>query len=206
MTVIATDLSSSDALERLISSVENYGLNVDILVNNAGIGTFKNFLDTTVTCQMNQIKVNVCALVRLTHAFAPGTVARKRGGMINIASVAAFQPLPGADVYAASKAFVLLFSEALAFELSKSGVRVVVACPGPVATNFFADMQVKPKMKQLDDPAKIVTEVLRAFEEGKRLVFPGRMINWLGTFGARLLPRSTMVRLGAGMVKDFTQR
>jgi short-subunit dehydrogenase len=205
VTVIPTDLSSADAVERLIAHIESDRIKVDILVNNAGIGLFKNFLDTTADSQMDQIKVNVCALVRLTHAFAPGMVSRKRGGVINIASVAGFQPLPGAGVYAASKSFVLLFSEALSLELEESGVRVLAACPGPVATNFFAAMQVQPKTKQMDHPAKIVSQILTAYAEHKRDVFPGKVLNWLGTFGARLLPRNTMVRLGAGMVKGFTQ-
>jgi short-subunit dehydrogenase len=138
VTVIAADLSSGDAVQSLIDKVNRRGLKIDLLVNNAGLGLFENFLDTPLVRQMNQIDVNVRALVQLTHAFTPGMVAAGRGGVINIASSAAFQPLAGADVYAASKAFVLLFSEGLSFELAKSSVHVLAACPGPVATQFYA--------------------------------------------------------------------
>ena len=91
---------------------------------------FQDFLDTPFRKQVEQVDVNVRALIALTHAFAPGMVAMQRGGVINLASAAGFQPLAGATVYAASKAFVLFFSEALSLELEKTGVTVTAACPG----------------------------------------------------------------------------
>ena len=120
MTVIPADLGSSDAVERLISEVKNRGLKIDCLMNNAGLGVFENFLDTSPAKQMNQVSVNISAVVALSHAFASEMTASHRGGLINIASTAGFQPLAGAAVYAASKAFVLFFSEALSLELEKS--------------------------------------------------------------------------------------
>jgi short-subunit dehydrogenase len=192
-------------MKRLIADVKHCGVKINILVNNAGVGLFKNFLDTPLDGQMEQVDVNVCALVELTHAFAPGMVAAKRGGVINVSSSAAFQPLAGAGIYAASKAFVLFFSEALSLELDKSGVRVLAACPGPVATNFFANMKPKLKTKQMDHPATVVREILKAFEKKKRVVFPGKLKVWLGTFGARLLPRNMISRLAAGTVKQLNQ-
>ena len=140
VTVLPTDLSSMEAVNRLIAEVKRRSIQVDVLVNNAGLGLFENFLDTPLERQMEQVDVNVRALVTLTHAFTPGMVAARQGGVINIASNAAFQPLAGADIYAASKAFVLFFSEGLFLELPQSGVRVLAACPGPVATQFFAQM------------------------------------------------------------------
>jgi short-subunit dehydrogenase len=92
---------------------------------------------------VQQVDLNVRALIALTHAFAPLMVTARRGGVINIASTAAFQPLAGATVYAASKAFVLFFTEALSLELEGTGVTVTAACPGPVATHFFATMNPK---------------------------------------------------------------
>lgn len=185
-TLMPADLSSSDAVSRLVSAVKNRGLKINLLVNNAGLGVFENFLDTSVAKQMNQVDVNVHAIVALTHAFVPDMIASRRGGLINIASTASFQPLAGAAVYAASKAFVLLFSEALSLELEKTGVRVLVACPGPVATQFFADMKPSLEAKQMDQPRPVVTEILRAFENGKRVVYPGKITVRLSTWGARL--------------------
>jgi uncharacterized protein len=88
-------------------------------------------------------------------------VAAHRGGVINLAWTAAFQPLAGATVYAASKAFVLFFTEGLALELERSGVKVTAACPGPVATQFFVNMNPKQQAQQMDQPGPIVSEILR---------------------------------------------
>jgi short-subunit dehydrogenase len=206
VTVLPADLSSADAIRRLIAAIHDCGITIDILINNAGLGVFENFLDTPLQPQMEQIDVNVCAVVTLTHAFAPAMVAAGRGGVINIASSAGFQPLSGAAIYAATKSFVLFFSQAVSLELDKSGVRVLAACPGPVATPFFAKMNPKLKTKQMDQPAAIVREILTAFEKKKRVVVPGKLKVWLGTFGARLLPRNILLRLAAGTVKDLNQR
>jgi uncharacterized protein len=97
----------------------------------------------------------------------------------------AFQPLAGANVYAASEAFVLFFSEALSLELSKTGVKVTAGCPGPVATEFFAKMNPKLQANQMDQPGSVVSEILRVFERGKRVVYPGKLANRLSTWGAR---------------------
>ena len=204
--VMPADLASAEAVEHLIAEIKRRGTNVSLLVNNAGFGIFDNFLDAPLQRQMEQVDVNVRALVTLTHAFAPGMVAAHRGGVINLASNAAFQPLAGADVYAASKAFVLFFSEGLSLELEKSNVRVLAACPGPVATQFFANMNPKMEAKQMDQPARIVREILRAFDKGKKVVVPGKLRVSLGTLGARLLPRNTILRLAAGTVEQLNRK
>jgi len=204
--VMPADLASADAVQRLITEIKRRGTNVSLLVNNAGFGIFDNFLDAPLQRQMEQVDVNVRSLVTLTHAFAPSMVTARRGGVINIASNAAFQPLAGADVYAASKAFVLFFSEALSLELEKNNVRVLAACPGPVATQFFANMNPKMEAKQMDQPATIVREILRAFEKGKKVVVPGKLLVRLGTLGARLLPRNTIARLAAGTVQQLNRK
>jgi short-subunit dehydrogenase len=206
VTVLRADLSSTESVDRLLAEVRSRGIGVDLLVNNAGLGLFENFIDTSLSLQMEQVNVNVLALVRLTHAFLPGMIAARRGGVINIASNAAFQPLAGADLYAASKAFVLFFSEGLALELEKTGVRVLAACPGPVATQFFSNMNPKLQPKEMDQPAPIVIEILRAFDKGKRVVIPGKLLVRLGTLGARLLPRNVILRLAAGTVQQLNQK
>lgn len=122
-----------------------------------------------------------------------------------MASTAGFQPLAGAAVYAASKAFVLFFSEALSLELEKTGVRVLVACPGPVATQFYADMKPSLEAKQMDQPRPVVIEILRAFEHQKRVVYPSKITGRLSTWGARLMPRNLILRLARGTVKKLNQ-
>ncbi len=205
VTVLPADLSSSDAVDHLIADVMSSDLKIDILVNNAGLGVFEDFLATTFAAQVQQVDVNIRALVALTHAFAPGMVARRRGGIINIASTAAFQPLAGASVYAASKAFVLSFSEALSLELEKTGVTVTAACPGPVATHFFAKMNPMLNAKQMDQPTPVVLDILRGYNRGKRVVYPGKLANRLGTWGSRFLPRNMILRLATKTTRKLNQ-
>ena len=205
VTVLPTDLGSSDGVVRLIADVKARGLAIGLLVNNAGLGVFENFTDTSLATQMNQVDVNVRAVVALTHAFAPDFITG-RGGLINIASTAAFQPLAGAAVYAGSKAFVLLFSEALSLELEKAGVRVLAACPGPVATDFYADMRPRLQAGQMDQPRAVVAEILRAFEDGKRVVYPGKLTNRLGTWGARFMTRNRILRVAARTTETLNQK
>ena len=206
VTVLPADLSSAEEVSRLVEEIKSRGHRINLLINNAGFGIFENFLDTSLTPQMEQLDVNVRALMALTHAFTPGMVAAGRGGVINIASTAAFQPLAGASVYAATKAFVLLFSEGLSLELEKSGVRVLAACPGPVATQFFAHMNPKLEAKQMDQPATVVRDTLRAFAKGKRVAYPGKLLVRLSTWGARLMPRGMILRVAAGTVKNLNQK
>jgi uncharacterized protein len=205
VTVLPADLSSSDAVKRLVSEVRNRGIKINLLVNNAGLGVFENFLATPLAKQMNQVDVNISAVVALTHAFVPDMIASHRGGLINIASTAGFQPLAGAAVYAASKAFVLFFGEALSLELEKTGVRVVVACPGPVATQFFAGMKPSLEARQMDQPRPVVNEILRAFENRKTVVYPGKITGRLSTWGARLMPRNLILRVAAKTIKKLNQ-
>lgn len=104
-------------------------------------------------------------------------VAAHRGGVINLASTAAFQPLAGATVYPAFTAFVLLFSEGLALELEKAGVKVTAACPGSVAMQIFANTNPQLQAKQMHQAAPVVSDILRGFERGKKVVYPGKL-NW----------------------------
>jgi hypothetical protein len=205
VTVLPADLSSAQAVDSLIAEVKSRNLRIDILVNNAGLGVFENFLNTSFAKQVEQVDVNVRALVSLTYTFIPDMVAAHRGGVINLASTAAFQPLAGATIYAASKAFVLFFSEGLALELEEAGVKVTAACPGPVATQFFAKMNPKLQAKHMDQPGPVVSEILRGFERGKRVVYPGNPANRISTWGARFMPRNMILRLAVGTTKKLNQ-
>jgi uncharacterized protein len=200
-TVLTADLASSTEVDQLLSDLKTRGIGVDLLINNAGFGVFQRFLETPLDRQIEEIDVNVRAVVQLTHALAPAMVAKKKGGVINLSSSAGFQPVAGANVYAASKSFVLLFSEALAQELVATGVRVLAVCPGPVATGFFADKKPDLTRNQMDDPKAIIAETLRAFDRGKRVLVPGKLSVRLMAFSSRLFPRALMAQFGESVAR-----
>lgn len=137
VSVIGLDLTGDSAVSTLRSKVDDLGIEVDLLVNNAGFATSGSFETEDLEKALNEIDLNVKAVVSLTHAFIPGMLNRNHGAVINVASTAAFQPVPTMAVYGATKAFVLSFSEALWAEFEDSGVRVLALCPGGTDTEFF---------------------------------------------------------------------
>src|SRR2546423_2712909 len=136
-TVLPADLGHGDAAQVIAAALERRGLEPDVVVNNAGFGLVGAADTLDRADQLAMIDVNVRALTELSLAFID-SLERRRGGILNVASIAAFMPGPGMAVYYASKAYVLSFSEALHQELKSRGVRVTVLCPGPVATEFHA--------------------------------------------------------------------
>ena len=134
--VLAADLSDRGARAGLSRSVASLGLTVDILVNNAGYSTLGPVARSEPEDEMSMIEVDVTAVAELCSRFVPGMVERHRGAVLNVASTAAFQPLPGQAAYGAAKAFVLSYTESLAGELRGTGVGATVLCPGPVDTGF----------------------------------------------------------------------
>jgi uncharacterized protein len=205
-TVLTADLASSTAIEELVAEVKTRGIDIDLLINNAGFGVFERFLESPLERQMEQIDVNVRAVVALTYAFAPSMVERHKGGVINVSSSAAFQPLPGASIYAASKSFVLSFSEALAQELARNSVPVLAVCPGPVATQFFADKNPDLKPSQMDEPPEIVRQALRAFDHGKRVIVPGKFSVRISAFGVRFFPRTLVARMAERVTQKLNRK
>jgi short-subunit dehydrogenase len=135
-TPIAVDLGVLGGGARLAGAIEQQGLRVDVLVNNAGYGYAGAFTGSDASIQLGMIDLNIRALVELTHIYWPGMLASRSGGVLNVASTAAFQPGPLMSVYFASKAFVLSFSEALWEESRGTGVRVSCLCPGRTASRF----------------------------------------------------------------------
>jgi len=133
---IAIDLGELGAGQKLASAIAERGLAVDVLVNNAGYGTAGAFAGSEAGKQLGMIDLNIRALVELTHIYWPSMLQKRRGGVLNVASTAAFQPGPLMAVYYASKAFVLSFSEALWKEAEGTGVNVSCLCPGPTASGF----------------------------------------------------------------------
>jgi hypothetical protein len=138
---IQADLSDVSAAGQVAKRLTELQIRIDLLVNNAGAGLSGRFLGHTVENEISLINLNVQGLVALTHHFGREMAARGKGGIINISSNAAFQPLAYMATYGAAKAFLLMFTEAIVEEMRSTGVRVMVACPGPTATRFFDQAQ-----------------------------------------------------------------
>lgn len=203
-TPIVCDLSRPDAAQFLYEECRRRNLQVDVLVNNAGFGLNAAFVDSDLQKLVEMIQVNVTTLVELTHLFLPDMIDRKKGGILNVASTAAFQPGPFMAVYYASKAFVLSFTEALAEELRGTGVQVTCLAPGPVDTEFqqVSGLRSSAMLRLLGkvSAAETAEKAFRGFQRGKLLVIPG-MMNKLGVFSVRILPRS-LVR---SMIRSINQ-
>src|SRR4051812_19626166 len=197
--VIPCDLADPAARDRLAEEVERRGLTVEVLVNNAGFGVYKDFAESDRAREIEQARVYVEAVVDFTHRFLPAMVERGRGAIINTASTAAFQPIPGNAGYAAAKAYVLALSEALHEETRKAGVTVTALCPGPVYTNFQEASQAQEFAKTLPkpmwrDPETVAKAALKAADKGKRLVVPGAP-NRVSSAMARFSPRPVLLRM-----------
>lgn len=194
---LPADLAAVDAVEQIVMALERQDLKIDLLVNNAGLGLTGDFLSHDFARELASIQVNVQALVGLSHALGTKMVARGAGGIINLASNAAFQPLPNMATYAAAKAFVLHFSEALNVELKGRGVQVMAVCPGPTATSFFDGVSTNMKDSAFDSAELVARRTLRSFDRKKPIVYPGRFSVRAATWLPRLLPRSLVASAAA---------
>ena len=200
---LKADLADPQITNWIATELEGRGIQVDLLVNNAGLGLSGSFLSHEPKQKQAEIQVNVQSLVSLTYLFGRGMKDRRKGGIINIASNASFQPLPAMATYAATKAFVLHFSEALSHELADYGVHVMAACPGPTATEFFAGTPTTMAAKSLDSPGSVVQRTLEAFDQGKKVTYPTRLSVRIGTLLPRLLPRSLVTRIAGIATKNM---
>ena len=190
--VFTADLADPSAPATLFREIAAAGLTIDTLINNAGYGGNGAFADMPIAPQLGQIDVNCRALVALSHGVLPGMIAAKRGSILNVASTAAFQAGPWLAVYAATKAFVLSFSEALHEEAKEHGIRVTALCPGPVHTEFadVAGMENTPLFDRFAaEPDQVVRDGLAALANGEAIRISG-LANTLAAFGERFLPRS----------------
>jgi short-subunit dehydrogenase len=191
------DLGVPEAAVQIDEELKRRGIQIDLLVNNAGLGLTGSFLAHDLKKEQSAIQVNVQTLVALAHLFGRSMAKRGKGGIINLASNASFQPLPHMATYAATKAFVLFFSEALQFEVAGTGVHVMAACPGPTATSFFDGVSTKVSSKDMDSAESVVKKTLKAFDQRKAVAYPGRTSVRVATWLSRFLPRALVVRLAA---------
>ena len=201
--VIASDLGQPDAAARLHEQVNARGLEIECLVNNAGFGTHGIFHKLPLDREIEEINLNVTALVSLTRLFLDGMVARRRGTVINVASTAAFQPVPYMATYAATKAFVLNFSEAVAREVKSAGVTVMALCPGPTRTEFQGTAGVEtssfPSFAYMDAKT-VVAQALASAKRGKSVRING-IINQVMAQSNRFSPRAITTRIAGMMFK-----
>jgi short-subunit dehydrogenase len=199
---VAIDLSKKDAAAKLMADVEANGEQVDLLVNNAGFGLIGRFAELDAKRQRQMIDLNVGTLTDLCRAVAPAMIKRKSGGILNVASTAAFQPGPNMAVYFATKAFVLSLTEALHEELKPHNVHVSALCPGPTRTEFgevagFGGNGLFDRVA-MESP-EVVAAGLDGLDRNRAVVVPG-LANKIGAISTRFAPRSVVRRI-AGAIK-----
>jgi len=195
---IGKDLTTLDAAREVFDEISKKQIHIDFLINNAGFGDFGHFAKSSYEKQLQMINLNVTTLTLLTHLFLPDMIKAGYGKILNVASTAAFQPGPTMSVYFATKAYVLSFSEAIAHELSKTGVTVTVLCPGATETGFkdAADLEQSQLFKN-----KNVATAKQVAEFGFKKMMKGDVVvihgfkNKLMAKSARLAPRKLVVAI-----------
>ena len=196
--VVTADLARPELRQGIFDELKGRGIIVDVLVNNAGFGLHGNFAELPLHRQMEMIQVNVTALVELTGLFLPGMIQRKRGGILNVGSVAGYFPGPGMSIYFSTKAFVRAFSDGLVEELRGTGVTVTNLAPGPTESNFstIARGHFRRRVSSAKMSAAAVARSGHAgFRRGAAEVIPGAQ-NWLlSHVVAKFLPRAAIRRL-----------
>jgi short-subunit dehydrogenase len=196
------DLTQPDAPARLFEETKKRGLEIDMLINNAGFGSMGYFEKLDLARELEIVDLNVKALVDLTYRFLIPMRARKQGTIINVASTAGFQPVPFMATYAASKAFVLTFSDALSEENRPFGVHVMALCPGVTETNFFEAAQMdRPPMRGSQTPEEVVETALRGLKRKKSTIISG-WPNRLTVFAERFFPRSAVLRITGKVLRQ----
>jgi short-subunit dehydrogenase len=204
--VLAIDLALPDAVARIDNALVTAGLEPQYVVNNAGFGLIGSAAVLDRAEQRIMIDLNIRALTELSLAFAD-SLSRRRGGLLNVASVAGFLPGPGMAVYYASKAYVLSLSEALHQELKIRNVRVTCLCPGPVETEFAARAGAiarQPPSLLTVSAARVAEAGYRGLMRGQRLVVPG-IGNKIVSFLPRILPRPLLLEMLAARQKRRTR-
>ncbi len=194
---MALDLEDRESPQDLVEMLRDRGIQVHTLVNNAGFGLRGNFATLAFERQLAMIDLNVRALTALSRLLLPGMMERGSGGILNVSSTAAFQAGPHMAVYYATKAFVLSLSEGLHEEAKPRGVTVTALCPGSTESEFSANADVeysrtlRPTIMTAAEVARLGIE---GYEAGQAIVVTGRT-NWLGTLGAKFLPRRIARRI-----------
>ena len=203
---VAIDLIEFEADQQLFDETERHGLEIEWLINNAGYGSMGDFAELELENELEMIGLNVMVLVALTHRYLQKMRERRSGVIINVASTAGFQPVPFMATYAATKAFVRSFSEAIAEENRLFNITVTALCPGPTETNFFDAANIGTNVKDafmkkgMQTSEEVVEAALKAVSRGKSTVISG----WTNRLTARLgnfLPNSLITRAVGGVLR-----
>jgi uncharacterized protein len=189
--VLTADLTSAAGLAAAEARLADPDRPIELLVNNAGFGSSGSFTDLPVGTAEEQIRLNVAAVVRLTHAALPGMLQRGHGGVLNVSSVAGFVPSPGAAVYGATKAFVTSFSESLSAEVKDRGVHVTALCPGFTRTEFRGGSSSGPAGLAWLDADRVARAGLDAVAAGRVLTVPGAQYKSVVSL-TRIVPRGVL--------------
>ncbi len=200
---VALDLATPSSAKRLMAELGKLKLEPQILINNAGFGTSGRFTKDNGERVQEEIQLNVGTLVDLTHAMLPAMISAKFGAIVNIASTAAYQPVPGMAVYAATKAFVLSFTSAVWGETKGTGVKVLAVSPGATATNFFNVAGAKPsgELAPISDVIKTTFKALDSKNSGPSVIVGGR--NAVMAAISKMMPKKLVIGVAAGMfLKD----
>lgn len=201
--IIENDLSLANSAKEVFEEINQKNIRIEFLVNNAGFGNHGKFWETELKTETDMIQLNITSLVELTKLFLPKMIASKSGRILNVASTAAFQPGPFMNIYYATKAFVLSFSEALNSELNGTSVTVTTFCPGPTKTEFQSRAKinntrlVKTRIMGFMSAEKVARIGYKGLMKGKRLVIPG-LLNRIGVATVKLAPRrltTSVIRL-----------
>ncbi len=197
--VIVKDLTEPSAAQEVFDATQSKGLTVDLLINNAGFGDYGEFAQTDGDRQIQMIQLNNIAVVALTHKYLPQMRERGSGSIINVSSIAAFQPIPYLSVYAATKAFIRSFSEALWAENRQYGVKILVVSPGPTETNFYTEANFPPALartaKSMSTSEEVVDQALKALEQGNVGVVVGGIASKFITTLSNIVPRETLLNV-----------
>ncbi|MCD9186176.1 MAG: SDR family oxidoreductase [Pyrinomonadaceae bacterium] len=191
---VAMDLNDFEADKRLFEETERHGMQVDWLINNAGFGSMGDFAALDLEKELEMLNLNISVLVALTHRYLQRMREQKSGVIINVSSTASFQPVPFMAAYAATKAFVTSFSEAIAEENRPYGIKVSALCPGPTDTNFFAAANAVPfSAKGMQTAEDVVEAALNGVRKGKSTTVSG-WTNYIGSVFGTLVPDSLVAR------------
>lgn len=201
--ILPKDLSQKNAPNEIYDTIVKEGMHIDVVVNNAGFGARGAVADLDTDMQIDMIQVNVVALTHLTRLFLPGIIERGRGGILNVGSLAGFQPGPNLAVYYATKAYVLSFTEALSEEIKNPNIKITCLAPGPVRTEFGSKSELDDSLLfklSLMDAEPVVKTGYEGFRKGKVIVLPGfkqNIIPFLLRFTPRFLVRKIVKSLQA---------
>jgi uncharacterized protein len=197
--IVDADVSETAGIDKIIQAAQ--GLNVGLLITSAGYGTSGSFLDTSLHTEINMLRVNCEAVLSLTHYFSQNFKQQKRGGIILLSSLVAFQGVPYSANFSATKAYIQSFAEALAIELKPFGIDVLAAAPGPVDSGF--GQRANMKMGKALKPSEIGVPILKALGR-KSNVIPG-ILSKILVYSLRTVPRWAKIRIMQKVMGGFTE-